>query len=145
MGGVSVIRGIPDVWRVVACKGHSRGQEASYFPLSKLKHLMLCWTSFPKISAKTQGLTLNNVQDAYSKNRSCVVFAGCMSPCCSLADWPHSIVPFPITNTLTDKDMMSCPDIILHWQEWCLPFLYQQLSLLSSVFCLVAMATYYIP
>lgn len=56
-----VIRGVPDVWRVMACKGHSRGQEAQYLPLLKLKHLILCLSGFlrfllTKPQSETQGL-----------------------------------------------------------------------------------------
>lgn len=28
---------------------------------------------------------------------------------------PCSIVQFPVTNTLTDKEVMSCSDAILYW------------------------------
>lgn len=49
------------------------------------------------------------------KQRSRVVFAGCMSPSSSLVNCPCSIVQFPVTNTLTDKEMMSCSDAILYW------------------------------
>lgn len=62
--GVSVISGVPDVWRVMACEGHSRGQEAPYLPLLKLKHLILRLSGFlrlrlTKSCSETQGSTPN--------------------------------------------------------------------------------------
>lgn len=54
--GGSVISGVPDVWRVVACEGHSRGQEAPYFLLLKLKHLILRLSSVSKFQLTKSGL-----------------------------------------------------------------------------------------
>lgn len=48
-GGGSVISGVPDVWRVLACKGHSRGQEAPYLSLFKLKHLIRLQPGFLRL------------------------------------------------------------------------------------------------
>lgn len=44
-----VISRVPDVWRVMACEGHYRGQEAPYVPLLKLKHLILCLSGFVRV------------------------------------------------------------------------------------------------
>lgn len=68
-GGGGVISGVPDVWRGEACEGHSRGQEAPYLPPCKLKHLILCLSSFLRLQltkpcSGTWGSTLNKFQTA---------------------------------------------------------------------------------
>lgn len=66
-GGCSVISGVPDVWRDEACEGHSRGQEAPYLPLLKLKHLILRLSrllrlQLTKSCSGTQNSTLNKFE-----------------------------------------------------------------------------------
>ena len=116
--GGGVISEVPDVWRVVACEGHSRGQEAPYFPLLKLKHLILRLSSFLRFQLtkswfETQGSTPSKFQ------AGCVCVQVARHHAAALVNC--SIVQFPMTNTLADKERMSCSHIIL-LSGWCLAF-----------------------
>lgn len=67
------------------------------------------------------------VRDTWTDATTTSRFPSFTLVCCSI-NYPCSIVQFPVTNTLADKEVMSCSDAILYW--------------LRLVFCvLAAMAT----